>query len=742
MDSIPFIAGQTPNQPSPLEEYLPQVSPSTLTIWLERAYPHPNLILDPFGSSPQSLLTAARGGYRVLAAINNPITRFLVTYAARAPSSSDLTSALATLASTFKGEERLEPHILSLYETDCPHCGKKISAQAFIWKAKGTAPDQKVCHCSQCHNQGVYPTSEEDVEKAQEHKENSLYYARALTRIAPPDDPIRSHAEKALQLYKPRAVYALFTLINKFSGLSLSAEESSHISALLLHAFYKANNLWPHPPEKKAALKLSSLATHRENNVWRALEEAVDVWDREEQPVKVTRWPDLPSVEGGISVYPGRFRDLAEKIKETFGAAVMVVPQPSPAFWSLSALWAGWLWGQETAAPLRNILSLQKTDWGWHTRALQNTFANLQSFLTYQTSCFAVLPDVSPEFLTSAITASHASRFQIQSISLENFRGEAQIVWSRREESERFPPESLKAVLRNAGYSHLSERGEPSYTLPLYAAGLRAVDQEGAFYAPGEVEISQIYAELREEMEETFAYRQGFLHYPDSDTWWHQESSLDVTPLSDELEKKLVNRLVNADTPLQRLTLENEIYTHYPGLLTPPAKLIEVCLKSYAEKVEEGTDRWQLKENETPSTRLDDIQEMEGLLGSLGERLGFSINRKSSRGHVSVFTWDDDEGPAHTFFISASGILGKLILLDPDPPPDPWIVLPGSRAHLVVYKLSQNIPLRERVEESWGFLKYRHLRRLVDDESVTRENLGERLSLDPLQYDAPQLPLI
>jgi hypothetical protein len=158
--------------------------------------------------------------------------------------------------------------------------------------------------------------------------------------------------------------------------------------------------------------------------------------------------------------------------------------------------------------------------------------------------------------------------------------------------------------------------------------------------------------------------------------------------------------------------------------------------------VEAGTDRWMLMKGETPSARRGDMQEMEMLLEKLGRRLGYAIKKKPPRGDVRVFTWNTDEGPAYTFFISASGILSILVLSDPDPPPNPWIVLPGSRSHLVVYKLSQNVPLAQRIEEDWGFIKYRHLRRMVDDESVTRENLEERLALDPLQYDAPQLPLI
>ncbi len=743
MESIPFITGKPSSTPLPLEDYLPKLSSSILTTWLERVDPSHNLILDPFGSSPQALLYAARNHYRIVVSINNPITRFLVTYAAQAPTQENLQSALVKLSSAYKGEERLEPHILSLYETECPRCGRLISAQAFIWKAKGSAPDKKICHCQHCQNRGEYPTSEHDIHKAQEYSDNSLYHARALTRIAPPDDPIRRHADNALQLYTPRAVYALFTLINKMSGLSLTRQEKNHIRALLLHAFYRTNNLWPYPGREKALLDRKSPSTYRENNVWHALEEAVQVWHQEKETVQVTRWPDLPPAEGGISVYPGRFRDLAEELNETFGAAMMVVPQPNPNFWSLSALWAGWLWGQEKSAPLRNILSLQKPDWTWHTRALQNTFTGMVPFLSHHTPCFGILPRAQTQFLVSAVTASNASGFNIQGAAVDPQHQQVQIVWVRREDTPHSPsPERPKAVLRNAGYSHLIERGEPSYTLLLHTAGIKALDEEGAFPGQEDQEVSDTYQALMEEIQETFAYRQGFLHYPDSDTWWHQELTPDIIPLADEVERDLVNHLISAKQPMSEVDILNRIYSSYPGLQTPNSQLIRLCLESYGEKVNPEGDAWVLKEKERPTARRQDIQDMDGLVYELGQRLGYQVARKPPRGNVSVCTWNADGEQEYTFLISASAVLGKLILTRPEPPPNPWIVLPGSRAHVVVYKLSHNQPLAELVEESWGFLKYRHLRRLADEDSLTRENIEERFRLDPLKYDAHQLPLI
>lgn len=743
MNSLPFIPGPIEPVPQPLEEYLPQIPSSLYSTWLNQTSGQDQLHLDPFGSSPQVLLEAARSGFRILVSINNPILRFLLTYMAENPTPSELQAALAELASTYKGEERLEPHILSLYETECPHCGKTISARAFIWKKKSATPERKICHCQHCSQQGEYPTSAADVEKAKTHRENSLYHARALTRVAPPDDPIRAHAENALRIYTPRAVYALFTLVNKLSGLSPSHPARDHISALLLHAFYAGSSLWSAGESLRKPHKLSPPRSYLERNIWACLEEAIEIWDRPTSPVPITRWPERPPENGGISLYPGRFKDLAQAFEGSAGSGVMVVPQPDPTFWSLSALWAGWLWGQDQAAPLRQTLTLRDPDWPWHTQALENAFSTLAGVLSSHSPAFSILTGLSSQFLTSTLVASHSAGFRVQNIAVEPHRKEGQITWGRLE-AEAGPPtsESLKAILRNAGYTHLSERGEPSYSLLLQAAGLTALNREGALPRGPEMAVPDVYHKISTEMEETYAYRQGFLHYPESDTWWHQELAPDISPLADEVEKEVVQHLLGAENPLQEAELERRVYTSFPGLLTPSAELIQACLASYAKETPPGSGRWIQDSQETPAARREDMEEMKELLEDLGRRLSFTVHTKAPRGNVGLFTWQDSGEDRYTFFVSASGLLGKLILFEPEPPPNPWIVLPGSRAHLVVHKLSQNQPLAQKVEENWGFLKYRHLRRLAGDESLTRDNIEERFRLDPLKYDAPQLPLI
>jgi hypothetical protein len=60
----------------------------------------------------------------------------------------------------------------------------------------------------------------------------------------------------------------------------------------------------------------------------------------------------------------------------------------------------------------------------------------------------------------------------------------------------------------------------------------------------------------------------------------------------------------------------------------------------------------------------------------------------------------------------------------------------------VAFKLSKDARLNKEIEQGWIFLKYRHLRRLIENPLLNAENLIEQLELDPLTYTATQMRLL
>jgi len=96
----------------------------------------------------------------------------------------------------------------------------------------------------------------------------------------------------------------------------------------------------------------------------------------------------------------------------------------------------------------------------------------------------------------------------------------------------------------------------------------------------------------------------------------------------------------------------------------------------------------------------------------------------------------------YTIYIIASAALGEIVSNATANPSQCFIVLPGSRANLVMYKLHRNPQLKQSVDTGWRFLKFRHVRRLAESALLTHFTFDEQVALDPLTYSEPQIPLL
>jgi hypothetical protein len=183
----------------------------------------------------------------------------------------------------------------------------------------------------------------------------------------------------------------------------------------------------------------------------------------------------------------------------------------------------------------------------------------------------------------------------------------------------------------------------------------------------------------------------------------------------------------------------------FTSLLTPSRELIQEFLSSYGKIHPPGSNTWQLRPEDTPSTRRADLETMKSLLSRTGSRLGYQVELNEPQGGRSILKWMEPGGQAAgTFFVIASAMLGSVVFsqLAGEFPNRRMIILPGGRARLVKYKLNHDPRLRSALQDGWRLIKYRHLRRLADDMSLTRENLENLLDLDPLANQDPQLPLL
>ena len=497
-----YLSGNRVDSSGPLNRFLPPVQEGTARAFAARLAPSTAWILDPFAASPILAAEMARAGHKVLVTAGNPVSRFLLDLAAHPPRLGDLQGALAELATERKDGKRLETHLQSLYFTHCDNCKREIPAEAFLWDGKTGALTGRIYNCI-CGSGGEYPATPEDIEYAGHWAQTDrLHRSRALVRVAPGDDPDRPFAEEALDFYLPRAVYAIGTIVNRLDVIATSDERRRCMGALLLYAADSTNALWPHLSERPRPRQLTFPTTYRENNFWNALEAGVKAWASVEPAVPLTLWPEEPPESGGLCVFEGPLRKLTPELEEAhIKAAVTAIPRPNQAFWTLSALWAGWLWGHAAVGPFKSSLRRRRYDWQWHAEALKALFGNLAEVLPPEAPFFAILAEAEAPFLSAACLAGRSAGFEIKGLAMRAEAEPIQILWQKetagraaRTSNKKAPIPKLKKPLakdtgkglgldvhftRKALREILERNAEPMVYLHLHTAALAALDNKG-----------------------------------------------------------------------------------------------------------------------------------------------------------------------------------------------------------------------------------------------------------------------
>jgi len=303
--------------------------------WLQMNAAPGSTILDPMGTSPRALLEAAAAGYRVLVSCNNPVTAFQIRLLARAPQAAEFNAVIRELGDQKKGDERLETTIRNLYLTRCSSCGAEIQASGYVWNRGESIPHTRLYTCPRCQDSGEHPVSDEEIQRLQLiQRSEPLHRSRALARVLGGNLDDRESVEQAISVYPVRALYVLFTLINKLEGMHLPAQRRELAEAVLLSLLDDGNAIWGWPEERERPRQLSIPTQYLEKNLWLAIDHAIETWSAAGRSIPLTAWPELPA-GGGICLYQGRMRDLAQSGEGTkIDNILCVFPRPSQAYWS------------------------------------------------------------------------------------------------------------------------------------------------------------------------------------------------------------------------------------------------------------------------------------------------------------------------------------------------------------------------------------------------------------------------
>ncbi|HRK88919.1 MAG TPA: hypothetical protein PK152_07275 [Anaerolineales bacterium] len=730
MEFKPYIPGFKPADSGPLARFLPALEDGVIAAWLSHQTLTGNWLLDPFGFSPRLVLEAARSGFRVLVTANNPVTRFLLEIFANPPPQSEFTAALADLGAIKKGDERLEHHLQSLYLTQCEKCEKQIHASAFLWRKDEDTPYARVYECPHCKDAGERPVAEMDKEIAlQIAGTDTLHRTRLFERVVSLKDEDRIYAEEAIEHYLPRPLYALSTIINRLDSLRLSEPRRRALTALILLACDAGNTLWAHPAERPRPKQLSTPNQFREANVWSMLERGVALFAGSGSPVPVEAWPKRIPESGGICIYEGRLKDLAHKVKREIPIAAVIgsVPRPNQAFWTLSALWAGWLWGKDAVEPYKVALRRRRYDWAWSATALFAMFSHLNELLADGVPVFGVLPEPEAPFLTSAFTAAHTAGFVLEHMALRTEHDPVQIVWKS---GEKFKPAPLDIeMIRKALREFLSARGEPVGYLHLHTAGLIALTEANALRQADD-EFDVVIRNMQSAMEQALRGGNEFVHYSTGegvDTgMWGLADRAQSESLIDRVEVAIVTYLQkNRDVIF--LEVEEDLSQQFMGLMTPSKGVIYAVLNSYAEKT---GGSWKLRDEDLASTRREEMKAIFSQLKEIGARLNYA-----SSIHDKVLTWSENGKPIRKFHILASALVGRALETADE---QTVLVIPGGRAALVAYKQDRDPALKERLKKH-RLVKYRLVRGLLELPILTRETFAEQIASDPVEKSTGQM---
>jgi len=691
-----------------------------------------DLLFDPFGTSPHLVIEAAKEGRAVLVATGNPIQSFLIQSLASSHSRDELRAALGYLAGLPKDGTRMEPFLLDLYRTQCLHCGADAVADYFIWDRDSGQITLKAYVCDGCHFAGEVMATEDDQLIAERYAESSLQRSIAMDRIVAADDPDRRNVRDALDAYPDRTLYALVTILNKLDQLPPGEDMAPGVRALMLSALDAGTKLWGHPEGRARPRQLTASPQYREINVWRALEKAVLQWSWRTAPNPVQIWQEGCRMEPGtITIFPGPVRDLNDAMApDPISMVLTIPPRHNQAYWTLSALWAAWLWGKEKAGTLRAALRRRRYDWNWHAIALRSVLRDVRTWLPDERGVMLSLPEVEPGYLAATVAGMAGSGYVLQGAALRMDDQQALLYWQGDEMpagSSTRPPELSADVT-----AIFEERGEPcAYPLVhgyTWCALAERNDLATGWLANPEQPLQPVLDQLHAALDDRTRVREmhGGVEW-DRREYWLASPSAALIPLADRVEDCVLS-VLQVRRYVSLLDLDVEVCRALPGRLTPSRAMVSRCLDSYAEE-EEGV--WRLRREDETEVRLRDVEDIIARLCGLGEQLQYDVTHDSDQ-----VTWCADDEIRYRFRVQSSAHLAPFLhAMNND---ECCLVIPGGRARLFAEKMRRD----PRVESKGRVIKFRHVRRLAEEGLTNRSMFEARLAIDPPAYQDPQLPLL
>lgn len=724
----PFVHGTQMAEVWPLERYVSSVHPGS-AIHLIRSKVRPGShLLEPFGSSPQIAYELAAAGYAVTVCMFNPVVRWLLESACETPSRAEAAGWLDQLGSAARGETTFASFIQSFYVTTCRSCNKPAYGAEYLWTRGSTVPRQVLVACPLCGNQWV-DCDEQDHAILHNIERNPTFRTLAVGRITSCGQGLEQDALDLVDAHNSRALFILHAIIGRLKVMDLPARGRQVLRGLLLEVLDQATALWPVDDPQLRPRMLTVPGEYIEKNLWMKLMNSVTHPFHPAGRVRLVYHPVDPD-PGEICLFPGRARDLISSPgHKNVDCLVCVIPRPNQAFWKLCSAWSAWLLEREESSAFLKMISRDRYDWGWHTRALAGLATMLRQKLDPPGGVYGFLAEVEPPLISAVLPAFQEGGWKLDGFALDVQSHQAQLHWVASEGSHL--RQATAADIGSGAVAYLRYKGEPADYLEMTCAGLLQLQQDGSLLSE------------QEDLSRQGIVKQGissplrFMHFGsggqtmESGAWWLAHSTNHTPSFSDALELFTLERL-NEQISVSADEISSLFRRSLPAIWVDSAEYIQAVLKSYAARKPDGS--WQITEKENNSNRSEVVIKLHTRIRDLGVQLGYLVEGDDP------IKWMENNGRcAYEFHIqSHTAFCGQLLRL-PGGEGQRILVLPASRLDLLAYK-QKNLPgMRQLLTENWLIVKFRLISRLLDNPFTSKEKFEELIHSDPADINPDQL---
>ncbi len=647
---------------------------NVVTEFIKTYCPENGIVFDPFAGSGVVAMEALRNDRRAIVCDILPVATEIIRLTIKPISLSKLHEAYQRI------EKKVKNKILSLYQTKCRRCGKKLPFTCAIWK-DGKCVEIRYDKCPFCGDrqekdcalktfdkkllkdietskikewypkQRLYHINGQPFKEKQQYESlDELFTKRNLQALAWLMDAIEEESKKDLREFLKIGFSSMVHLCTRMCPISEAGHFTPFSSAWIQHSYW-----YPSGP-------------YMEQNVWRKFEKAIighqGLMKAKEESNKyyenvrfASSFYDVIEGKADISIYTGSSLDLMEEISKEYGEGgcidyIFTDPpyDASIQFGELAYLWVAWL--KKDKDYLKKIASdevvrneRQEKNFDVYHSLLKRSFEDMFKILKPDAYLTVTFHNPTFKVRNATIYAGIFAGFEFQKVHhqelarpsakslLQPFgsaQGDFYLRFYKPEVGEKpvLPKEidkrRFEGIVVETTKRVLAERGEETP----YTVIINTIDPELARHGYfSELQTGlDIKTVLKNHLNKEFILVPAKLGGTEGKLWWFKDPSiiphLKTIPLSERVEQTVLRRLQQRGK-VTFTEMWDAISTEFPNSLTSDSMSIKEALKIYARQVSGGY--WLIKSSLTQQEIEREHTEIIVMLAEIGKFSGFKI---------------------------------------------------------------------------------------------------------------------